>query len=63
MDLWSMLEERIKQHGVRVEERLELLAGFKADHETGAASVAEHRETLVLRVEDAAARLQETLRA
>ena len=62
MNLWSMLEERIRQHGVRVEERLELLAGLKADHETGAVSVAERKETLVLRVKDAAARLKETLR-
>lgn len=63
MDLWSVLEERIKQHGVRVDERVELLAGLKADHETGAASVAERKETLVHRVDDAAARLKGTLRA
>ena len=62
MDLWSVLEERIEKHGVRVEERLELLAGLKADHETGGSSVAERKETLVLRVEDAAARLKEALR-
>jgi hypothetical protein len=63
MGLWSVLEERIKQQGVRVDERLELLLGLKADHETGGASIAERKETLVLRVEDAAARLKEALRA
>ena len=62
MDLWSVLKERIKQHGVRVNERLELLAGLKADHETGGASVTERKETLVIRVEDAAARLKGILR-
>ena len=62
MDLWSMLEERIRQHGVRVEERLELLAGLKADHETGGATISERKEMLVLRVDDTAARLKEALR-
>ena len=62
MDLWSVLEQRIKQHGVRVDERLNLLDQLKADHETGGASVAERRDALVLSVDDAAARLKETLR-
>ena len=62
MDLWSMLEERIRQHGVRVEERLELLAGLKADHETGGATISERKEMLVLRVDDAAAHLKGALR-
>jgi len=62
MDLWSMLEERIRQHGVRVEERLELLAGLKADHETGGATISKRKEKLVLRVDDTAARLKEALR-
>ena len=63
MDLWSMLEERIRQHGVRAEERLELLAGLKADHETGGATFSERKEMLVLRVDDAAAHLKGALRA
>ena len=63
MDLWSVLEKRIKEHGVRVEERLDLLAGLKADHEIGEASVTERKQTLVLRVEDSAARLKKVLRA
>ena len=62
MDLWSMIEERIRQHGVRVEERLELLAGLKADHETGGATISERKEMLVLRVDDAAAHLKGALR-
>ena len=62
MDLWSVLEERIKQHGVRVDERLNLLNQLKADHETGGASVAERRDALVLSVDDVAARLKEALR-
>jgi len=62
MDLWSVLEERIKQHGVRVEERLELLAGLKSDHETGGAVISERKEMLVLRVDDMAARSKEALR-
>ena len=62
MDLWSVLEERIKQHGVRVEERLDVLAGLKTDHEIGEASVTERKQTLVLRVEDSAARLKKALR-
>lgn len=63
MDLWSVLEERIKQHGVRVDERLALLARLKADHETGTASVAERKEVLVQRVKDQAAGLKEKLRS
>ena len=63
MDLWTVLEERIKQHGVRVEERRYLLTQLKADHETAGASVAECKEALVLRVENVAARLKGTLRA
>ena len=62
MDLWSVLEERIKKHGVRVEERLNLLTQLKADHETGGASVAERKDMLVLRVEHGATHLKETLR-
>lgn len=62
MDLWSMIEERIRQHRVRVEERLELLAELKADRETGAASISERKEMFVLRVDDAAARLKGALR-
>ena len=62
MDLWSVLEERIKQHEVRVEERLELLAGLKADHETGGAVVSERKEMFMLRVDDTAALLKEALR-
>jgi len=62
MDLWSVLEERIKQHGVRVDERLELLEGLKADHETGGDLVTERKKSLAHRVEDAAARLKEKLR-
>ena len=62
MDLWSVLEERIKQHGVRADERLNLLSQLKADHETGGASVAERRDALVLKVDDAANHLKETLR-
>ena len=63
MDLWTVLEERIKQHGVRVDERVELLTALKADHESGTASVAERKEALVQRVEDQAARLTEKLRS
>ena len=63
MDLWTELEERIKQHGVRVDNRVQLLAALKADHETGTASVAECKEALVQRVEDQAARLTEKLRS
>ena len=63
MDLWTVLEERIKQHGVRVDERVELLAALKADHESGMASVAERKEALVQRVKDQAARLTEKLRS
>lgn len=63
MDLWSVLEERITQHGVRVDERLELLGRLKTDNEMGGASVADRKATLVSRVEEAAASLKETLRA
>ena len=63
MDLWTVLEERIKQHGVRVDERAKLLVALRADHESGAASVAERKEALVQRVEDQAARLKEKLRS
>ena len=63
MDLWTVLEERIRQHGVRVDERVELLAALKADHESGMASVAERKEALVQRVEDQATRLTEKLRS
>ena len=62
MNLWSVLEERIKQHGVRVDERLDLLAGLKADHETGEISIEYHKNALVLRFEEAAARLKEAMR-
>ena len=62
MDLWSVLEQRIKQHGVRVDERLNLLVQLKADHETGGALVAERREALVSSVDDAALHLKDTLR-
>ena len=63
MDLWTVLEERIKQHGVRVDERVQLLAALKADHEAGTASVADRKEALMQRVEDQAARLKEKLRS
>ena len=62
MDLWSVLEERIKQHGVRVDERLELLAGLKVDHETGETSIADRKDALVVRLDDAAARLKKAMR-
>lgn len=62
MDLWSMIEERIRQHGVRVDERLDLLNQLKVDHEKGGASISERKEMLVLRVDDAAARLKKALR-
>jgi hypothetical protein len=63
MDLWSELEERIKRHGVRVEERLSLLTQLKTDHETGETSVAKHKEQLVQKVDDAATRVKQVLRA
>ena len=63
MDLWSVLEERIKQHGVRIDERVELLAALKDDHETATGHVAERKEALVQRVEDQAAGLKEKLRS
>ena len=63
MDLWTVLEERIKKHGVRVDERVELLAALKADHESGTTSVADRKEALVHRVEDRAALLKEKLRS
>ena len=63
MDLWTVLEERIKKHGVRVDERVELLGALKADYESGTASVAERKEVLVQRVEDQAALLKEKLRS
>jgi uncharacterized protein Yka (UPF0111/DUF47 family) len=63
MDLWSVLEERISQHGVRVEERLRLLAQLRSDHETGESSVAARKEELVRNVEAAADRLKEKLRS
>jgi hypothetical protein len=63
MDLWSVLEERIKQHGVRVDERLQLLAQLRSDHETGASSVAARKEELVRNVEAAAERLKGELRS
>ena len=62
MHLWSMIEDRIRQHGVRVDERLDLLNQLKVDHETGGASISERKEMLVLRVDDAAARLKKALR-
>ncbi len=62
MNLWSVLEERIVQQGVRIEERLNLLNELKVDHETGGVSVTERKEALVLRIDDAAACLTETLR-
>ena len=63
MDLWSVLEERTREHGVRVDERLDLLARLKTDDEMGGASVTDLKATLVCRVEAAAAGLKETLRA
>ena len=62
MDLWSVLEERIKLHGVRANERLELLARLKADHETEEISINVRKDALVVRVDDAAARLKEAMR-
>ena len=62
MDLWSVLEERIKEQGVRVDERLELLAGLKAEHETGELSIEVRKDALVLRLDDAAARLKVAMR-
>ena len=63
MNLWTALEERIKQHGVRVDERLNLLNQLKTDHEKGGALVGERRDALVLSVDDESARLKEALRA
>ena len=62
MDLWSVLEQRIIEHGVRVDERLNLLVQLKADHETGGTSVAERRELLSQKVDDAAVHLKDTMR-
>ena len=62
MNLWSKLEERIKEHGVRVDERLELLEGLKADHESGENSIENRKNKLVLRVDEAAARLKKAMR-
>ncbi|ANO51884.1 hypothetical protein [Woeseia oceani] len=63
MDLWAVLEERIKQHGVRVGERLEMLARLKGDHETGGTAIVEDKDSLVCRVDEAAACLKDVLRA
>ncbi|HUS84952.1 MAG TPA: hypothetical protein VMX56_07385 [Anaerolineales bacterium] len=63
MDLWSELEERIKRHGVRVEERLGLLTQLKIDHEMGGMSVAERKELLLQKVRDSAMRVKGVLRA
>ena len=62
MNLWSVLEERIKKQGVRVDERLELLEGLKVDHETGMNSIEDRKNELVLRVDKAAARLKNAMR-
>ena len=62
MNLWSKLEERIKEHGVRVDERLELLEGLKADHESGENSIEDRKNELVLRVDEAAGRLKKAMR-
>ena len=54
MNLWSELEQRVRAHGVRVEERLALLAELKADHDTDGTSVAERKDQLLSQIEDAA---------
>lgn len=62
MDLWSVLKDRIKQHGVRVEERLELLAALKSDHENGEMSVENRKDALLLRLDATAASLKDAMR-
>ena len=62
MNLWSELEKCIKNHEIRVDERLELLEGLKADHETGKNSIEDRKNELMLRVDEATARLKKAMR-
>ena len=61
MDLWSMLEERVKQQGLRVKERLELLESIKAGHKPGEISMEDRMDEIVRRVKKAADRLKEAM--
>ena len=61
MDLWSELQQRIKAHGVRVEERLALLAELKADHDTDGTSVGQRKDQLLSQIEDAARAVMKVL--
>ena len=62
MNLWQALEQRISEHGVRVEQRLALLARLQADHETGSDSVAQQQQALFRAAEAAAADIEALLR-
>lgn len=62
MDLWSVLKDRIKQHGVRVEERLELLADLKSDHENEEKSTENRKDALLRRLDATAALLKDAMR-
>ena len=46
MDLWSMLEERVKQQDLRVKERLELLERMKAGHKPGKISIEDRMDEI-----------------
>ena len=62
MDLWSVVEERITKRGVRVEERLALLAQLKNDHFSGSSIVAERTESSLRELRKAATKVERALR-
>ena len=62
MDLWSVVEERIKKRGVRVEERLALLAQLKNDHFSGSSIVTERTEGSLRELRKAATKVERALR-
>ena len=62
MDLWTDIEKRIRAHGVRVDERLDLLTRLRTSHESGDDSVVAHLEALESEVEGKSDRLKKVLR-
>lgn len=59
MSFWEALEQRVRERGVRVEERLALIDHLRrAD---GEASLAQERQRLLRGVDEAARRVREAL--
>lgn len=61
MEIWELLEAKIRGQEIRIEERIELLKMLKRDLEESTSLVVEHRDELKGELDRCVSKIQEEL--